>query len=178
MKNDGLILGVLGATLLYLLGRTDQGQSIINDAEYAVMKLPSGVRGIRNNNPGNIRLSNTKWQGLAENQTDSEFLQFVDMEHGIRAMVMILRTYYTTRRLNTVSEIISRWAPPSENDTASYIAAVSASAGVLPDESLDMNDQSTIFALVRAIVDHENGRIAAALIPDSTVADGVALAFA
>ena len=83
------------------------------------------MRGIRNNNPLNIRRSATRWQGAREEQTDKSFVQFKSMAYGYRAAWKILQTYYERFCLQgqtfTVRNIISRWAPPSENDTEAYI---------------------------------------------------------
>mgnify|MGYP003533551919 FL=1 len=46
-------------------------------------------RGIRNNNPLNIRLSADKWQGMREEQTDKAFVQFKSMAYGYRAAWII-----------------------------------------------------------------------------------------
>ena len=83
------------------------------------------ARGIRNNNPLNIRHSNDKWRGQLAYQSDPEFVQFMDFEHGFRAAGRILKTYKTKYGLESVSDVISRWAPPNENDTDNYIAYVS-----------------------------------------------------
>ena len=86
------------------------------------------TRGIRNNNPLNIRRSSTHWQGARKEQTDKSFVQFETMAYGYRAAWKILQTYYETFRRNnqpfTVRNIISRWAPPNENDTEAYIINV------------------------------------------------------
>lgn len=82
------------------------------------------TRGIRNNNPANIRRGCT-WKGLAEKQTDREFCQFVTMTWGVRALLVTLRTYVVRHHLHTVREIITRWAPPSDgNNTEKYIEFV------------------------------------------------------
>ena len=82
------------------------------------------TRGIRNNNPANIRHGCT-WRGLAEKQTDREFCQFVTMTWGLRALLVTLRTYVVKHHLHTVREIITRWAPPSDgNNTEKYIEFV------------------------------------------------------
>lgn len=82
------------------------------------------TRGIRNNNPANIRLG-CKWKGLAENQTDKEFCQFVSMKWGVRALLVTLHTYVVKHHLHTVREIITRWAPPSDgNNTEKYIECI------------------------------------------------------
>ena len=82
------------------------------------------TRGIRNNNPANIR-KGCNWQGLAKTQTDREFCQFVTMTWGVRALLVTLRTYVVKHHLHTVREIITRWAPPSDgNNTEKYIEFV------------------------------------------------------
>ena len=82
------------------------------------------TRGIRNNNPANIRRG-CNWKGLAEKQTDREFCQFATMTWGVRALLVTLRTYVVKHHLHTVREIITRWAPPSDgNNTERYIEFV------------------------------------------------------
>lgn len=82
------------------------------------------TRGIRNNNPANIRRG-CNWKGLAEKQTDREFCQFVSMTWGVRALLITLRTYVVKHHLHTVREIITRWAPPTDgNNTEKYIELV------------------------------------------------------
>ena len=91
-------------------------------------KIP---RAIRNNNPLNIRHSNSRWQGLKNEQTDKEFCQFKSLVFGWRAAFKLLtRTYYHTYKLNTIEKIIKRWAPSSENDTLQYIRSVEALTGI------------------------------------------------
>jgi hypothetical protein len=94
-------------------------------------------RGIRNNNPLNIRRTATKWQGMMLTQTDPDFCQFQSLEYGWRATFRLLtRNYFAKYGLDTIRKIVSRWAPPSENDTAAYIASVSRIIGIPPDETL------------------------------------------
>ena len=82
------------------------------------------TRGIRNNNPANIRRG-CAWKGLTEKQTDKEFCQFTSMTWGVRALLFALRTYVRRYHLHTVREIITRWAPPSDgNNTEKYIEFV------------------------------------------------------
>lgn len=79
------------------------------------------TRGIRNCNPANIR-HGSKWQGRRKKQTDKEFVQFVSMVWGVRALIVTLRTYVRKHNLYSVHDIISRWAPPQDNnDTKAYI---------------------------------------------------------
>ena len=83
------------------------------------------TRGIRNNNPLNIRrVAGTTWKGQRAEQTDREFVQFDSLEWGIRAAFCLLRTYERKYHLNSIAGIIMRWAPPSENQTGQYIRNV------------------------------------------------------
>jgi hypothetical protein len=113
-------------------------------------------RGIRNNNPGNIRHGD-KWQGMRAEQTDPDFVQFDSPENGIRALAKVLLAYQSKHGLRTVAQIIARWAPPSENNTAAYIAAVARSMRVDPDKPLVLTDRAALAPLMRAIIAHENG---------------------
>lgn len=83
------------------------------------------TRGIRNNNPANIRRG-ASWKGLRRYQTDF-FCQFENMSFGIRAFFVLMRTYHYRYNLNTISEILYRFAPLSENNTFAYISAVTSS---------------------------------------------------
>lgn len=82
------------------------------------------TRGIRNNNPANIRRG-SYWRGLVNKPTDKEFCQFISMSWGVRALLITLRTYVVKHHLHTVREIITRWAPPTDgNNTERYIEYV------------------------------------------------------
>ena len=108
------------------------------------MKTP---RGIRNNNPLNIRHSADQWQGAREEQKDKSFVQFKSMAYGYRAAWKTLQSYYHRFCMKsqpfTVRNIIGRWAPPNENDTESYIRSVLSLSGIggkenlLPPENVD-----------------------------------------
>ncbi|HFZ1708087.1 TPA: structural protein [Citrobacter sedlakii] len=115
-------------------------------------------RGIRNNNPGNIRWGD-EWKGLVPEtqRTDKSFCQFTTPEYGIRAMIIILRNYQRKHGLSTISGIINRWAPTNENDTQSYIISVAKVTGVAPDQRIDTNDSRLMMKLLQAIIKHENG---------------------
>lgn len=115
-----------------------------------------GVRGIRNNNPGNLEYSKTNpWVG--QTGDDGRFAKFETPEHGIRALGRNLMSYQR-QGIDTVSEIINRWAPPADNnDTTAYIKAVCEQLGVSADEPLDSSNPDTLKALCAAIIHHENG---------------------
>ena len=117
-------------------------------------------RGIRNNNPLNIRKSKDKWKGLRAQQQDAAFCQFENMEWGWRAAFWLLtRTYYHTYRLFTIRTIVQKWAPPHENNTASYIANVSKLTGIGPDEPIGIpSDQPARWMMLGvAMAIQENG---------------------
>lgn len=119
----------------------------------ALVSLQSDApRGIENNNPLNIRIGND-WQGEVEN-TDGEFEQFESVEMGVRAAAKLLKNYRDIHGLTTIEQIISRWAPPHENDTAAYIKSVSARIGIAPDVPLADSDY---LLLINAMIIHENG---------------------
>lgn len=115
------------------------------------------TRGERNNNPGNIRLSAANWQGKVAGE-DAAFETFTDPQSGIRAMAKLLRTYQTKYNLRTVRQIITRWAPSSENNTESYIRSVASAMGVGPDDAVNLADDAVLSSMVAAIITHENGR--------------------
>lgn len=116
----------------------------------------SGARGIRNNNPGNIVKSNVKWAGQVEG-SDDNFVTFDSPESGIAALGKNLIAYNDKHGLNTIQDIISRWAPPHENDTKAYIDKVAKSIGVNPSEKIDIRNPDTLTKLTQAIIQHENG---------------------
>ena len=128
-------------------------------------------RGIRNNNAGNIENNGIAWNGLSDTQNDDRFYQFISAEYGIRAIAKILRTYQSKYGINTVRGIISRWAPPTENNTESYIQAVSKTLGVIPDEPINVDEH--MVGLVNSIITHENGYNPYSM---GTILDGIALA--
>lgn len=133
-----LILAAVGAGLVFMRSDID-------------MNAP---RGIRNNNPGNIRISNANWMGKVTG-ADSAFETFSHPVYGIRALARILKNYQSKYSLNTVSQLLNRWAPPVENDTRSYAAAVAKKLGVGVDQVIQVD--AYLPQLVDAIIHHENG---------------------
>lgn len=114
-------------------------------------------RGIRNNNPLNIRVGNV-WLGEVPNPTDNEFEQFVSMFYGLRAGFILLRRYIRRYHLTTVPDIISRWAPGSENNTVKYIDTVCQLSGIAPDTQMKYEDEETLVNLVDAMILVECGQ--------------------
>lgn len=115
--------------------------------------------GIRNNNPGNIRYNaNTPWLGLDNPASDEKgFCRFKDPEWGLRALMVDLHTAMTKDNLSTVEEIITHYAPPTENDTEAYIKSVLTLCNWAPGTVIDKTDPQTYVHLAAAITIHENG---------------------
>ena len=113
------------------------------------------TRGLRNNNPLNIRrVAGTKWKGQRTEQTDKSFVQFESLEWGLRAAFCILDTYRRKYQDVCVEDIIARWAPPSENATSEYIRTVCRLTGFGGKERLE---ESQLPALVCAMAFVECG---------------------
>jgi len=115
-------------------------------------------RGIRNNNPGNIR-HGSNWQGLNPNSKniDPAFCVFTSSVYGIRALAKVLINYKKIHSLNTVRQIISRYAPPNENQTTAYIQSVAKQLGVVPDTIIDIEERGVLTVFIKAIIRMENG---------------------
>lgn len=115
-------------------------------------------RGIRNNNPGNIRWGEN-WKGLKKDgkQQDPSFCVFTNAVYGIRALAKILINYKKLYGLKTIRSIISRYAPPNENQTQAYIQSVSKQIGRYPDEPIDIEERGILTVFIKAIVRIENG---------------------
>jgi hypothetical protein len=120
-----------------------------------VMTVP---RGVRNENPGNIRLGRSDWRGSIARSTDPDFVQFEHAIYGIRALANLLRNYRAKYGLETVNGIISRYAPPNENETMAYVNRVAEYLGVEPDAKLDLDNREMLRRLIEAIIWHENGQ--------------------
>ena len=130
------------------------------DPPVAKAKAP---RGIRNNNPGNIRGTGPAgqkldpWRGQV-GLDDQGFCIFDTPEQGLRALALLMLIYQSRHRLMTLQGIVKRWAPPNENNTAAYVAAVCIACGVRADDAVHLaRDRHMLEQLVRAIVKHENG---------------------
>ncbi|NHQ98148.1 internal virion protein D [Escherichia coli] len=112
------------------------------------------TRGIRNNNPGNIRVSKDQWEGMTGD--DGAFVTFDSPESGVRALGKNLLSY-GRQGYDSIEKIINRWAPPNENDTQAYIDSVVAATGIPATQSLDLSNPDTLSSLVQAISFHETG---------------------
>lgn len=141
-------------------------------------------RGIRNNNPLNIRHSADCWQGACEVQTDPHFVQFKSMAYGYRAAWKTLQTYYNRfcqqGKPFSVQHIIGRWAPPAENDTEAYIRFVSKTSGLGGRENLlppsNAAGYGRLSRLMAAMTGMECG-IPSAQVDTEAICQGYRLAF-
>jgi hypothetical protein len=113
-------------------------------------------RGLRNNNPLNIRLNADVFQGEIKGK-DKSFKTFSSMPYGYRAAFVTLGTYLSKGQ-NTIEKIIAKWAPPIENNTAGYIAKVERWSGVPRDKELTAADGADYILIVAAMSAVENGR--------------------
>lgn len=116
------------------------------------------------NNPGHIERGKKPWNGQSQVQKHKRFVTFDTPVAGIRAIAVTLQTYYDKRvakdgsRIDTVREIIERWAPPSDNNpTDAYAAGVASLLHKDVDEMIDVYDWETMCGLVKGIIRHENG---------------------
>lgn len=125
-------------------------------------------RGMRNNNPLNIRHAASRWQGVRAEQTDNAFVQFVSMAMGYRAAWRTLETYHkrfeAKRMAFAPRNIIYRWAPPEENDSEAYLRTVCRLANlagnaplVRPSRAHDRMDREKLINLLAAMTCVENG---------------------
>jgi hypothetical protein len=168
-------LGALGAWLWF----SRAGQAVAKTAGETVSAgvsiVEKLVRGERNNNPGNIRISANAWKGKipVTQNTDKSFEQFDTVQNGIRALGKLLIGYAKNYGLNTIRGIISRYAPPTENVTDAYVKAVANEMNITPDSKITLTNPTTLFFLVKAIIRHENGRV---YYNDATIQDGVSRA--
>lgn len=166
-KNNWLLPAGIGAGLLLLLTSTNsnaQGTSNpieqLNDNIDFSKITSSGTRGLRNNNPGNIRKSSDVFQGEIVPSTDPAFKQFIDKAHGYRAIFRIINTYISNG-YDTISKIINRWAPAADNNNpTAYINFIVNKTGIGPNTKLTYrNDDGidNIINIVKQISHVENG---------------------
>lgn len=113
-------------------------------------------RGLRNNNPLNIRKNADNFKGEIKGR-DTSFKTFSSMPYGYRAAFVTLGTYLS-RGWNTIEKIITKWAPPTENNTENYIAHVERWSGVPRNKELTARNGSDYILIVAAMSFVENGQ--------------------
>jgi hypothetical protein len=121
------------------------------------------ARGLRNNNPGNLRDMGQPWQGLASPSSDGAFYIFQTPQMGIRAMARVLINYqakpgmigFGRSGIDTLTELIARYAPDNENDTNNYVLRVADRTGI--DPNLPINVRAELHKIIPAMIMQENG---------------------
>lgn len=144
------------ATGVYLLlkNRNNMKQTNQQSDREDTERIP---RGYRNNNPLNIRyVKANNWLGKTLPNTDGVFEQFYIMPYGYRAAFVLLQNYIA-QGYKTVSDIIHRWAPTSENNTAGYINRVCSTTGFTPAAVIHPDNKDEMTKLVYAMALVENG---------------------
>lgn len=118
-------------------------------------------RGVRNNNPLNLQpLSSGQWAG--QTGTDGRYATFATPEAGMAAADQNLQAYATKHGISTLAGVITRWAPPNENDTAAYIKTVANDLGVDPNAKLDLSDPQVRQSVLQSMSKVELGKGASA----------------
>jgi hypothetical protein len=113
------------------------------------------TRGLRNNNPGNIKASDSfKWQG--EVGRDGPFVKFDTPVNGIRAMLIIALGYPSRHGVRNLNEFGNIWAPPSDNEGASDYGANLAKRLRVDAETTPFMYGYDAIALGKAICRNEN----------------------
>lgn len=166
-KNKTGLLLLAGAAVLMFSGKSkaagpspngqiDPATGFPSDNNLGDMSLP---RGIRNNNPGNIILTNIPWEGKipTSQNTDGEYEQFTNIIYGIRAMIKNLYSY-RDRGLDTITRIVSTWAPDDAATVNNYIAFVSENTRVNPENRFPLDNMDAFYKLVASMAYFENGR--------------------
>ena len=160
-----IIIALLVVVLLIVAVGSAQGSTKAVSNKAKDCRLP---RGIRNNNPGNIRYSNANdWRGKVryDKNTDyncttqevvRQFEQFSEYKYGVRAMIVLVKNYIE-RGNDTIRKVVTKYAPSNENNTAGYISFVTDQTGIGADEPLTANKQ-TLRKLVKAMARKESGQ--------------------
>lgn len=173
MKNDKAIFAAVATAAFIIYIRSMKKQST-GTREYP--NPTATARGYRNNNPLNIIMTSTVWQGMIPNSqnTDGRFVQFTNMVYGFRAALRNIRTSILDYKTTTVQQIIYRWAPPSDgNNTAKYVTDVCKIAGFQPTTVISPSNMQQMCNLVKAMAFCENGYFIANI--DAVISDAWSL---
>lgn len=163
-----IALGFLAGGLIALLFTKRGKQVIVQTQNFIMAKM---TRGVRNNNPGNIRINpNNKWLGKVTPSRDKAFETFSEYRYGVRAMIKLIQSDIRSGK-NTITKLVKEYAPPNENDTNAYVNSVASKSGFTAHQPLIANKE-TIRKIVTAMSHHENGFEA---INDKQFEDGYAI---
>lgn len=121
-----------------LHARIMRGEQVPPGGGTATMPQGKGPRNQRNNNPGNIEYGQF---AIAHGATgsDGRFAIFPTLEAGYAAQQDLLKSY-GKKGINTISGVVGKWAPSSENDTGKYSAFVAKKMGIGANEQIDLSN--------------------------------------
>lgn len=134
------------------IAKAQQGPGVLPKVDEKVLN----TQGYKSCNPLNIKAGASKWVGEV-GRNDKGFVVFDSPINGVRAAVKILRTYSNKYGINTVEDIVSRFAPSTENSTGRYISEVCKQTGFAPSEKLDTQNPEVLRKLVGAMMQQEIG---------------------
>ena len=149
------------------INRKNRRVETIEDAKEVHDRRLLRTRGMRNNNPGNLRA------GQGQIGTDSSgYAVFPTREAGYNAAARQLKGY-ANAGLDNIASIVTKWAPHSENDTYSYINSVVQNMNdkgfdVDALTQLDLSNSKVLKALLDSMINHEVGAGAENYFKDST----------
>lgn len=149
------------------------------------MSAAASVRGLRNNNPFNIRIVKAnKWQGKDVPSRDrelakaagvknprQEFETFADPIMGLRAGFALIIGHYDRKRANTIRKLVRIWAPEHGDrngdlpggeytqNTEGYIQHVAKLAGFDADQVLNLHSYEHLKPVAVAMMQHELGHV-------------------
>ena len=119
-------------------------------------KVPPEPRGVRNNNPGNLKyVPGVAWIGQ-NGQDDDGFAIFDSADDGLRALARLLHTYAAWDGVRTIDQLIGRYAPGGVTSVDHYAKFVADDVGVSPCQTIDVDH--LIPLIMRAIIWFENGQ--------------------
>ncbi|WP_194432980.1 lytic transglycosylase catalytic [Klebsiella pneumoniae] len=129
--------------------RQGQSNGVVHGSNVQPDIPGGGTLADRNNNPGNIRPVSGKG-----------FRFFESALEGWEAMKNQLMRYFTGkttgRRLQTIMDIVSTWAPAADNnDPAKYARDVAGWMGVSPTAALNLSDPNTMAMLMQSMARKE-----------------------
>lgn len=158
MKNNELLIFGGLAALLFLSKKTTAATTSTqtnNTPGFPPWGTPGAPRGIRNNNPGNLKKTNINWQGEVQPGTDQVFEQFITPAYGVRALIKDIKGDIQNKGADTISKLIYTYAPPGENNTENYINVLSYMVGI-PRDSPIFPTKEIIKKIAQGIANFEN----------------------
>ena len=168
---DKIIASLVAAALIagaFLFSRTASATQSV-DPTQEDFEPPSGIRGLDNNNPMNLKFrSDIQWRGQIG--TDGTFVVFNTALNGLRAGMINIHTKFTRDGVKTVRGLINVLSPAFENPTEAFVSFVSGRLGVSPEQPLEFGQ--VIIPLSQAIVTFETG-VTNGGFPDSLYKDAL-----